>query len=209
VNTASQGFFTAYELQERGWRLGTISVFFPHPSKIMLGNRDQVGLYLQRMVLDVEASAEFQGVQDEQATKSRKTLAQEIREGRYGQKLKLTALPSQKLRSLALVQYNARKNQDSRRVPLLPPMGFWEQIEVDYILHDTAQSMGWNFFTGRPGRDNDATQTYRILLAIPNAYPQLTEECQRRRASLRIAGSGASVIGPKPSSALVSSNASS
>jgi hypothetical protein len=175
-STATQGFFLAYELQQRGWRLGTIDHFFRQPSKIGRGDHDEVGMYRAESVLRIEELPEFQQIQAEQERIARRSLAQEIEDGPA--KLPLVAVISRKmLRDSAIAHHNARSNADPRRVPLFLSDRNAAKIEVDYLIsHVTPMSSA----RMRSGAGSNVTLAARTVMAIAQSYSHLREECWQR-----------------------------
>ena len=185
--TEFQGFYTVEELHERGWRYATIHrLFRSGPTKVLYSERvkKRVELYRQDIVLQMEGDPDFEKIQEDAAKQSKAKVAERIRDVRETQ-IVIQPMHRQHLRNAALKHHNHKRHQDTTRLPLITPPGFWEKIMVDYLLSDYGSVFEWDYYRKNTIPKVEEIKTEKLVAAIITAYPFLEEECKARLAAIR------------------------
>jgi len=148
----------------------------------------RIAFYKTAKVEVAEGSASFSSVQKyAESDLSRNRIAQhkEIREYFKDRTIGVPKYPEDQLRLLALKYHNERLHRDVYRQPLLPAKGFWEAIEVDYLLTICVIDDFRDEFRVGTARKIVKIETEKVLEQITAVYPALASECQRRLQTLR------------------------
>jgi hypothetical protein len=173
------GFFTREDIKKRGWRYGTINSLLSQPSKTVLVDGKSVPLYRQEVVIQMESSPEFEKVQAHRGEVSRQRAAEQIGEAKRD-KAEIPTIPKAMLREEARQEDNRKNHRDIHHIPVIVPPGFWDRIEVDYLIKQRSWTIAWDYYRSNPLPKAQEIRMEKTIVAIARAYPHLVEECKGR-----------------------------